>query len=158
MAGFDEVRVLLKRKCELFAQMLSLAEEQLELAKRGEKEPEGDWLDRLLSVIERRQRLMEEIDAVSSQLSSGEPGEAAGTGTAEGLSDKERLEYRALLGQMRHIVETIQEKDLASQEVMETRVKELEGRLAEVRASRRANQAYLQSPGATPPWFVDKKR
>ncbi|NLU50749.1 MAG: flagellar protein FlgN [Syntrophomonadaceae bacterium] len=160
----EDVRALnakVRQQVALYEKVLDLSRNQLEVVRK--EDPEGEYLDTLLQLLEKRQALIEQIDSLNGQVRELRrklrltlPG--AGEAEQEGPDPDGMAEYRTLLRKNRSLLEAIRDNDEACQRMLEERFAHVGRRLAEVRANKDAYKAYTFGPGPTGAWFFDKKK
>lgn len=125
---------------QLFTDIRDIAEQQLLLAHRIANDPEVS--EEILKLMERRQAIMDRIDA----LSKNNP-------RYDGFMVKSN-EHAEIIA----VISRIQEYDRQSQKLIEAGRKQAGEKLGNLRNSQKALDAYVPNAAFTEGWFFDRKK
>lgn len=144
---------------QLFDQMLALAEEQAKCVASGN-------FTVLVEILERRQRLSAEVDAISQQVQAAAQElaqelalpEVNVTNLRQRLPEATVAPLAAALEQLRQTAEAIMKIDARSESEIKQVMQGLRGEMSDVQRGQTAMRAYKNAPQPNDARFIDKQR
>jgi len=141
-----ELLGLLTRQRDLYRDLSALASQQADLIAEGQTE-------QLLSVLSRRQGLIEELGRTNDEIG---PYRGRIPEIAESLPEPQRDELRSLVEQVQSLLKQIIDRDEQDRRKLEAAKQDVGNQITTTVRTGAAMNAYKQKAAATPARFTDR--